>query len=344
MIVKSRAEHLILRKGREILNTVKIIDNWTEFAESGLHNLVVALGNFDGVHLGHRQLITEAVQKAHEISGQAAVLTFNPHPQQLLAPERFSKLLTSINQRLHRFAQLGVDIVILLPFTHELASLSPKEFAQEILVSKMGVNHVYVGFNYSFGRGGRGGPNELLNLGSELGFAVTVVEPTKINGKIVSSTLIREALEQGNIEEAYGFLGSWPAIEGIVVSGDRIGRTIGFPTANVATADEQLLPARGVYAAWVAIDGVNWPAMVNIGLRPTFKSWEKPTVEAHIFDFSADIYDTKVEVIFRRRLRDEQKFSEVSALIRQLNLDCVAAQTVLSGSGNESGHSQYPRG
>jgi len=308
---------------------VKVIDNMTDLEKAKLHNLVLALGNFDGVHLGHRKLIEEAVGKAEEINSQAAVVTFDPHPLKILAPERIPKLLTTLDQRLNHFAELGIDIAVLLPFTRELAKLPPGEFVENILIGIMKAAHVCVGFNYTFGSGGKGGPVTLRELGSELGFGVSVVEPQRVNGVIVSSTEIRGALERGDVEEAAQYLGYRPSVPGIVVSGERRGRTIGFPTANVKPPEDLLVPARGVYAAWVGVEGEIFPSMVNIGLKPTFKTWGENTIEAHIFDFDRDIYGQKVEIFFRSRLRNEQKFRGIDELFEQLRLDRKAAYKIL---------------
>lgn len=308
---------------------MKVINSLPELEQAKLHNLVVALGNFDGVHLGHRKLITEAVRKAKEINGLSAVLTFEPHPLKVLAPERFPKLLNTLNQRIRHFASLGVDIVILLPFTRDLASSSPRHFAEQILFGRMHVAHVFVGFNYSFGHGGKGDPSRLRELGLQLGFAVSVVEPLEINGILVSSTEIRQFLERGDVEQAEHFLGYWPSLPGVVVSGDQRGRTIGFPTANVEPPEDLLVPANGVYAAWIELEDGMHPSMVNIGSIPTFKDWNETTIEAHIFNFQRDLYDQEVEVYFRHRLRDERKFNGVEELLKQLKDDEARAYNLL---------------
>ncbi|MDA8440867.1 MAG: bifunctional riboflavin kinase/FAD synthetase [Peptococcaceae bacterium] len=320
--------------------TVKIIDKWTELDTNGPGPQVIALGNFDGVHIGHRQLITATVAKAKQLGAQATVLTFNPHPLQLLAPDKFPRLLSTLNQRLHYFAQLGVDQTILLPFTQEIADESPQKFVADVLVGKLHAAHIFVGFNYTFGQGGKAGPAELEELGRTYGFGVSVIGPIAVQGVTVSSTEVRQAMERGDIADAKAFLGYWPALEGIVVSGDRVGRTIGFPTANVEPLDEILIPARGVYAAWVAVDGKLWPSMVNIGLRPTFQTVERPTIEAHLFDFAEDIYDHKVEIIFCQRLRDECKFASIDELIAQLQQDKMQTLHVLQSETEKPGFAQ----
>ncbi len=309
---------------------MRVINDLAELEQAGLRHVVAALGNFDGVHLGHRELIKAAVTRAEQSGGLSAVVTFVPHPMKVLAPEKFPKLLTTLPQRLRHFEALGVDVAILLPFTLELAMLSPAEFVRRILREKLDTVHVYVGFNYSFGSGAKGGPDELVGLGEEMGFGVSVIEPRRVDDVIVSSTLIRGALERGDIDEAEKFLGYWPSVPGMVVQGDRRGRTIGYPTANVEPPEDLLIPARGVYAAWVSVSKDSlYPAMVNIGAKPTFKAWSEDVIEAHIFDFDRDIYGQTVEVFFRRHLRDERKFANVGDLLRQLKNDQITSYNIL---------------
>ncbi|HZW82185.1 MAG TPA: bifunctional riboflavin kinase/FAD synthetase [Candidatus Deferrimicrobium sp.] len=306
-----------------------VIDTLVKLEEAALSNLVVALGNFDGVHLGHRKLLTEALDKARELRARSAVITFEPHPLKVIDPSRFPKLLTTVEQRIEHFAAMGIDIVVLLPFNKELSGLTPREFAQNVLQKKLGAIHACVGFNYTFGRGGKSGPEELRSLGKELGFGVSEVTPQAVEGVLVSSTEIRACLEQGDIERAQKYLGYWPSVAGIVVSGDRRGRTLGYPTANVQPPADNLVPARGVYAGWVKYRNRQYPAMVNIGLKPTFKDSDESTIEAHIFDFDKDIYEENVEVVFRLRLREEQKFADIKQLLIQLELDAQETCKVL---------------
>lgn len=320
---------------------MKTISNLAELEQARLPRLVIALGNFDGVHLGHQQLIKSAVTKAKELNSGSAVVTFNPHPLKILAPHRFPKLLTSLGQRVEHFAALGADYCVLLPFCQDMSKMSPREFVENILLEKLRAVHLCVGFNYSFGFGGKGSPADLIELGQDLGFGVSVVEPQRVDGVIVSSTEIRNALERGNIELATRFLGYFPAITGLVVSGDRRGRTIGYPTANVDTMDDLLIPANGVYAAWVEVNGERLPGMVNIGKKPTFKSEDEITIEAHIFDFNADIYGEKIIVHFYHRLRDERKFNNVDDLLVQLKKDQMQARKLLKNNRIlEFGHSK----
>lgn len=300
---------------------MEVFDSWEELGQAGLKDIVAALGNFDGIHLGHRKLIGEAVSIAQKLNTKSAVVTFEPHPLKILAPEKFPKLLTTTEQRLKHFANLGVDYVLLLPFSHELAKLSPISFVERILMGKINVVHVCVGFNYSFGTGGAGGPEDLKQMGLDLGFSVSIIKPEKVADTIVSSTVVRGYLERGDIEEAERYLGYWPSLPGIVVHGEQRGRTIGFPTANVEPPPDFICPAAGVYAAWFELESKLYAAMVNIGSKPTFKDSSQITIEAHLFKFKRDIYDQAVEIYFRRRLRDERKFANVNDLLTQLRHD-----------------------
>ncbi len=309
---------------------MKVIDNLEDLEQAGLSNLVVALGNFDGVHLGHRKLLNEAISKARKLKGRSAVVTFEPHPLKILAPDRFPKLLTTVEQRIEHFALMGIDIVVLLPFTRVLSELTPREFVRDVLLKRLGVVHACVGFNYTFGKGGTSGPADLKQLGTEFGFGVSEVGPQSVDGVLVSSTEIRTCLEQGDIERAQKYLGYWPSISGVVVNGDRRGRTLGFPTANVLPPEDNIVPAKGVYAAWVKYKSGMYAAMVNIGLKPTFNTSPESTIEAHIFDFADDIYGENVEVVFRLKLRSEQKFPSVDALLEQLQLDAQKTCSVLN--------------
>lgn len=311
---------------------MQVIDTLAALDQAKLDNVVVALGNFDGVHLGHRKLIGQAIEQAKKLAASTVVLTFNPHPLKLLAPEKFPKLLSTYAQRVEMFRQLGVDIVILLPFSLELANLSPRQFVTQVLLEKLHAVHVCVGFNYSFGKGGQGTAENLGEFGRELNFGVTIVEQALRHGKIISSTEIRDALEHGEIEEAHDFLGYWPTITGKVVRGDQRGRLIGFPTANLEPPDDLLIPTRGVYAAWARVGGKVWPAMVNIGLNPTFKLDNEYRIETHIFNFGRNIYGERLDLIFRKKLREERKFNGIAELRSQLTKDKLIAGNVLQAN------------
>lgn len=293
----------------------------------------VAIGNFDGVHLGHRKLIETAVAEARGLGGLAVVLTFNPHPLQLLAPDRFPGLLLDGEEKARQIARWGADLLVRCPFTPELAALEPRAFALEVLRERMRPQVVVVGFNFSFGRGGRGNPEMLEELGAEAGFRVLVLPPVAVDGETVSSSAIREALERGDVPRAARLLGYWPLLNGRVVSGEGRGRLLGFPTANLAVAPGVVLPAGGVYAARTEVDGRPYAVALNLGRRPTFGDGLPPTVEAFLLDFQGDLYGRWLRLEVRQRLRPERRFPDARALAEQLARDVEAVSRLISVSG-----------
>lgn len=297
-----------------------------------LKGCCVALGNFDGVHRGHQELIRTTVKRAQRNKSPAVVITFDPHPALVLTPEEPPGLLTTKEQKIELIAGLGADFLYFLPFDLQLASLTPEEFVRQILWPYFRPSHVAVGFNYTFGRGGRGNPSLLATLGRELGFEVEVIPPVKVGERIVSSTAIREALAQGDVLLAKEFLGYWPTLVGYVVSGEGRGRLLGFPTANIAVAPEVRLPAYGVYACLVKLTNNSWQAgIVNIGERPTFGPHLMPTVEVHLLDFSGSLYGKKLKVELRYFLRPEKAFTSSRELIEQIGADIRRARQILKG-------------
>ncbi|MHB1420206.1 MAG: bifunctional riboflavin kinase/FAD synthetase [Bacillota bacterium] len=293
-------------------------------------NIVVALGNFDGVHLGHQQLISACVKKAREIEGKAVVLTFDPHPMKLLHPDRALRLILTPQRKAAIISQLGVDMLLLVPFDCHLAQLSPEDFVADMLWGKLHPRYIYAGFNYSFGRGGAGSPDVLADLASRWSTQVQVVPPVKVEDTIVSSTAIREALEKGDIGWAKALLGYWPILEGEVVPGDQRGRQLGFPTANLSVDREILVPPEGVYATRVTAEGKLYPGIVNIGRRPTFGDALPYSVEAYIMDFNRDIYGQKVILELIQRIRPEKRFASIDDLVAQIKSDVIQARNILS--------------
>ncbi|MGB9660489.1 MAG: bifunctional riboflavin kinase/FAD synthetase [Moorellaceae bacterium] len=290
----------------------------------------LALGNFDGVHRGHQELIRLTVKKARESNVPAVVLTFDPHPELVLAPNRSPGLLTTKEQKIELIAALGVDYLYFLPFTPAVASLTPEAFVTEVLWSYFQPSLVAVGFNFTFGCQGKGRPELLAALGANMGFEVVVLPPVKIGAQIVSSTAIREALSVGDIERVRELLGYWPTLRGRVEKGEQRGRTLGFPTANVSVPPEIKLPAFGVYACRVLLPDRTWhPGIVNIGLRPTFGLYSRPTVEVFLMDFSADLYGRELIVELRHFLRPEKTFTSTSELVEQISQDIRRAREIL---------------
>ena len=291
----------------------------------------VVLGNFDGIHRGHQQLIGLGRQIADQHGEELAVFTFYPQIQQVFDPT-FCYLLSE-RQKLERFGQLQVDVVETVPFDEKIAVLSPEEFVRTILAEKLRARHVVVGFNYSFGHKGAGNPEMLQELGGRYGIQVTVMEPYDVNGEVVSSTVIRHALRDGSVEKANALLGYIYSIEGPVVKGNQIGRTIGFPTANIRPEKGILLPGNGVYAALTYVDGKVYPGILNIGMRPTIEHSVGINIEVNLFDFDADIYGQTIRTELHYFLRSEEKFKGLDGLKAQLQKDKEQTRKLFAEAG-----------
>ncbi|MEW6065305.1 MAG: bifunctional riboflavin kinase/FAD synthetase [Bacillota bacterium] len=290
-------------------------------------NITVALGNFDGIHLGHQRLIGEAVAIARRNNGTAAVLTFHPHPMAVLKPELAPPMLLDQEAKRRMMAELGVDILILLPFTLNFAQLSPEEFIKDVLVKQLNVKAIVVGYNYSFGHRGRGNPETIWKYAEECGYTLSVIPPVKVVSQVVSSTLIRNKLAEGDVAAAQKLLGYYPFTEGTVVLGDRRGNTLGFPTANIDCPAGMMVPARGVYSVHVDMDGETYLGVANVGTKPTFNGInQRINIEVHLLDFCGDIYGKKIKVKYVRRLRDERKFSSITDLVNQIQADVQSAR------------------
>jgi riboflavin kinase/FMN adenylyltransferase len=272
----------------------------------------VAVGTFDGVHLGHREVIR----------GNDTVLTFDPHPLSVVAPQALPKLLDSPAIKRDLIAGLGVDELVTIPFDREFASKSAEEFVEEVLVAKLGATHVSVGENFRFGKAAKGDA-ELLRSRAE--FETRVVPLVEVEHETVSSTHIRGLVAAGDVERAALFLGAPFMLEGEVVSGDRRGRELGFPTANIVPSDEIAHPGHGVYAAWAH----GHMAAVNVGVRPTFDTGRGLLVEAYLLDFDGDLYGETLRIAFARRLRGERRFESAEALIAQMERDVEDARGIL---------------
>ena len=291
---------------------------------------VLAIGNFDGVHLGHRSLLRQAVECARRRKLVSAVLTFSPHPVKLLFPERRVFLITSEQRRAHLIGECGVDELVIAPFDRRFANLTAERFVAEVLVGHLGAAVVVVGENYAFGRNREGTIDRLRHFGKEYGFTVEVARPFLVDGELVSSTKIREAIMRGEIDRASRFLGRPCAITGRVVRGKGRGRDLGFPTANLVS-EVELYPREGVYAVWVEVDGRRYPGVVNIGHNPTFGDTGL-TVEAHILDFDSDLYGREIKIIFVDYLRSEKKCASLDELCRLIAADVEKARKILARS------------
>jgi riboflavin kinase/FMN adenylyltransferase len=292
-------------------------------SQGKLRRPVVALGTFDGVHVGHKRVIAAAIKHAHQLSAHSAVITFDPHPQSVVAPERGLRILTTLTEREELFAALGVDAVVVSVFTKKLQKLTVSQYVERYLVKKLGVRHVFVGYDYKFGRGRSGSAAELRRLGAKYDFGVTVIPPVKVGSQVVKSALIREFVAQGHFAKAIKLLGHPYRLTGKVVSGDGRGRTLGFPTANLKVDRSKLIPASGVYVGYV--DGKK--CVVNIGLRPTFKTGRR-VIEVHILNFNKNIRGKAIKLDLFSRLRDERRFPNAESLIKQIKKDIVRARAL----------------
>lgn len=303
--------------------------------------LAVAIGNFDGVHLGHRQIFEACRSRAGAAGVPSAVLTFDPHPARVLSPDLAPPLIVSPARKLELIAEAGIEVAIVEPFTRELASRAPDDFAQHILVDALGAREVAVGYDFTFGRQRSGTTAVLAELGERLGFGVTIVPQFSRDGIVCSSTKIREFLMEGRVEGAALLLGRPPELTGTVVVGKGRGRTIGVPTANVAV-EAELLPRAGVYAALAFPDAdrsrPGRAAVVNVGTAPTFNPGSQAlTVEAHLLDTSEDLYGRRLALDLAARLREERRFPSVEALTTQIAADIQEARARLAADPARSG-------
>jgi riboflavin kinase/FMN adenylyltransferase len=284
----------------------------------------VALGVFDGVHLGHRAILGAAVAHARATGAPALACTFEPNPLEVLQPDRAPLPITTLDERLDLIAACGVDGTIVLTFTRELAAVEPEAFVKDVLVDRLAARQVVVGFNHRFGRAARGDAALLRDLGARMGFNVDVVAPLTVDGVPVSSTAIRAALGRGDVDAAARMLGRPYTLPGTVVAGAGRGRTLGFPTANVAPG-RPVLVAPGVYACTFEVGGQARRAVVNVGVRPTFGE-ATLAVEAYLLDFSGDLYGQTVQLTFVSRVREERRFPTVDALRAQIADDVETAR------------------
>jgi riboflavin kinase / FMN adenylyltransferase len=284
----------------------------------------VALGIFDGVHLGHRAILGTALTRARADGLEAVACTFDPHPMEVLQPDRAPRPITTLEERLALIGETGIDAVVVLAFTRDLAAVEPEAFVKEVLLERLRAREIVVGYNHRFGRGARGDARLLQELAPRMGFQAHVVPPMTVEGAPVSSSEIRAALQRGDVTRAARDLGRPYSIAGPVTSGAGRGRTLGFPTANVES-ERPVLVARGVYRGRMLVDDAAHPAVVNVGVRPTFGETTL-AVEAHLLDFSGDLYGRRVRLEFLERLREEMRFPSVEALKAQVARDIESAR------------------
>ncbi len=284
----------------------------------------ITVGTFDGIHLGHQKIIDGLKVAAGEKGLESVVVTFYPNPKIVVNPDAGKKLkiLTTIDERVYALKRTGIDKLLIIDFTTEFARWSYEKFLKEILIDKLSLKELIIGYDHAFGKNREGNFSNLQALSAKFGFGLQKIQPVELDGKIVSSSRIRELLLQGDVESAGAFLGRNYSLTGEVERGIGRGRTIGFPTANIEVADaHKLIPAMGVYAIDVYYHDKMYKGMVNIGVKPTFEKGKKINIEAHIFDFNKDIYHRKITIYFKKRLRKEIKFERVDDLVEQLKLD-----------------------
>lgn len=312
---------------------MKILQDGVDRVPDGVRT-AVSVGAYDGIHRGHQQVLSTMVAMARDAGLAAGVVTFNQHPASVVRPENAPLLLTNAEQRIELFAELGIDYLYLLDFDAERSQTSDRDFVADVLVSRMAAAQVVVGSNFHFGKGRTGSVDSLRGYGEEMDFEVVGLDLFSDNDAVepISSTTIRRALAGGDIDQVNTMLGRPFEVRGTVTRGDQRGRTIGFPTANVAFQPGFAWPAKGVYAAWATTsDGQRHLAAVNIGMRPTFHQHaEVPVLEAHLIDFDADLYDQTLSIEFVAFLRSERRFNGIDEISAQLKKDVDAARTALS--------------
>jgi len=288
---------------------------------------VLALGNFDGLHRGHRKILDRVRRVAGERGATSVVMTFDPHPPRVVRPDKAPPLLMTITQKLEAFADAGLQGAAIVRFTPELSRWDPETFVRTVLVDWLRVAEVWVGANFLFGHDRAGNFTLLRTLGSRFGFNAEKIDPVRYKDFVVSSTRIRRLVAEGRVEEAGALLGHQYYIDGTVVHGDHRGRTIGFPTANLCSENETL-PPHGVYATTVTIDEVVRPSITNVGVRPTVDQSGRTVIETHLFEFDRDLYGSTIRVGFVQRLRDERAFESLAALQAQIAADCERARVL----------------
>ena len=286
----------------------------------------VAIGKFHGIHLGHRQLLGEIIAKKQE-GMQAVVFTFNPSPNVLFSKD-VEKELTSLEEKRQLFENLGVDVLVEFPLTYETAATEKEEFVEDILVDKLNAKFIVAGSDLSFGKNGEGNSAFLLEESKKYDFSVKIIDKIAYKGEIISSTLVRKAIAEGDVKKAGFMLGSPYLVQGVVEKGNQIGRTIGFPTVNISPEKEKLLPPNGVYKTEVIVDGRVYEAITNVGCKPTVTDDGRIFVESYLYNFMENIYGKKIEVYFLEFMRKEQKFPSVEELKKQLQTDMQLGQKI----------------
>jgi len=288
--------------------------------------LFLAIGVFDGVHRGHQAVISTSADHAAASNGTPVVVTFDPHPEKVLRPQAAPHLLSATEHKIALIRALGVEHLLIITFDKQFAATEPEDFVRKLVIHSKPLREICVGHEWSFGKNRRGNLDLLKKLGAKFDFDVVGIPPVKINGAVVSSTAIRQAIEKGDWAKAAEMLGREYTILGTVTRGDNLGKKIGFPTANLSAHSEQF-PPNGVYVAEARIDGELYRGVINLGIRPTVSSGKSERVlEIHLFDFNRDIYGHDVEVRFLKFLRSEKKFQDLDTLVQQIRQDVEQAR------------------
>lgn len=297
---------------------------------------VVTVGTFDGVHRGHWQVLQQVRRRAEQLGGTAVLLTFEPHPLRIVRPEAAPLLLTTAVEKKEILAESGLDFAVFLPFTRALQNYPPERFVEEVLIGRLHMTHLVIGYDHGFGKGRSGDPETLRRIGQRLGFEVEVIEAVPLDDAAISSSRIRRSLEQGDVAAAAAGLGRPYSVRGPVIRGDGRGRGLGFPTANIhVDSSEKLLPLQGIYAVRAVVPqhrsangGLFVDGVLHLGPRPTFHG-SPPTVELHLFDFDADVYGEEIRVDFCGRIREIHNYRTVAELVDAIRQDCDAARAML---------------
>jgi riboflavin kinase / FMN adenylyltransferase len=312
---------------------MRVLRQYTDIPDA-VSGAAAAVGNFDGIHLGHKAVLAATVAAARRLGGPAAVVTFEPHPRRFFNPALAPFRLTSAASKIRRLAELGLDAAFVLPFDAALARMTATDFVTRVLVDGLRLRHVVVGENFAFGHRRQGNVALLRELAPRFGFGLDIIAPAAAGATAASSSRVRAALAAGDAQGAAALLGHWWEIDGPVEAGDRRGRELGFPTANVAMG-EFVVPRLGIYAVRAAIDEApDWrDGVASVGVRPTFGGGQ-PVFEVHLFDFDGDLYGRTLRVEFIERLRDEVKFPDAEALRRQMHADAAQAKSILAEPRN----------
>lgn len=290
---------------------------------------IVTIGTFDGVHLGHKKILEKIVENAHSQNCESLVLTFFPHPRTILQADSEMKQLNTLAEKTNLLSALGIDNLVIHPFDAAFSRLTAEEFVKQVLVDTFKIKKIIIGHDHRFGRNRTANIDDLIEFGNKFGFEVEEISAKEINEVSISSTKIRNALTEGNIELANNYLGYYYSLTGIVSKGKQLGRTIGFPTANIKIVEEyKLIPQNGVYIVQSNLDGISYYGMMNIGTRPTVDGTTQ-TIEIHFFDFQKELYNQKITISLLHRMRSEQKFKSVDALKKQLDKDKITALAII---------------